>query len=308
MGTLEDKLRKDAVNSISRGNFGEARDIFNRILHDDLYNTRIRADMMYVNFWLARNSRFAEIEDNRKRGIYLLKQWKTFLGFIKDSEKDEQVFFSIKMQIFQQALYYFNRFAGESRIMDASVLYYTGTCYKNMGNYDDAIKNLEAANAKKNNDAAILAELADCYDLENHSMEAKLFFREAFYLDPQKIELETLESKMLQNLVARVSQMGYPEKVMKEWIPVYGALDGIFNIRRELKGLEFAQLKQSIVTLEDSLTSDDKTKEMIIPRLINKYMWYIDFYQMLRNNSGVIENTLKKIRDLNPAVYELYTN
>ena len=88
---------------------------------------------------------------------------------------------------------------------------------------------------------------------------------------------------------------------------MYGVLKGVFDIKRELRPLETAQLKQSIVTLETAL-NDEENKELNIPRLINRYFWLIDFYDIIGNDSGARENTLKKIRDLNPAVYELYSN
>ena len=230
-----------------------------------------------------------------------------FLDFIKELERDEKVFSAIKTRIFSQALYSFSRFASESRISDSATLFHIGVCYKNIGNYLEAIRNLEAANAKKNSDAAVLAELADCYEMVNETKMARLFFREAFYIDPQKIDLESLESGMIHQLADQVRGMGYTGNVLKEWIPVFGVLKGVFDIKRELRPLETAQLKQSIVTLETALNYEENN-ELNIPRLINRYFWLIDFYDIIGNNSGARENTLKKIRDLNPAVYELYSN
>ncbi len=300
-------LRQEAVNYISIGDMEKAEKSFKLLRSMDMSDERVKTDTMYVVFWLSRKTKYREIEDHYKRGIFILRQWKVFLDYIKGRERDEKVYSAIKTRIFSQALYSFSRFASESRISDSATLFHIGVCYKNIGNYLEAIRNLEAANAKKNGDAAVLAELADCYEMVNETRIARIFFKEAFYIDPQKIDLDGLESSMIQQLADHVRNMGYTGAALKEWIPVYGVLEGLFAIKRELRSLEVAQLKQSIVTLETAL-NDEENNELNIPRLINRYFWLIDFYDIIGNNSGAKENTLKKIRDLNPAVYELYSN
>ena len=300
-------LRQEAVNYINIGDLEKAEKNFKILRTIDMTDEKVKTDTMYVVFWLSRKPKYREIEDHYKRGIFILRQWKVFLDFIKERERDEKVFSAIKTRVFSQALYSFSRFASESRISDSATLFHIGVCYKNIGNYLEAIRNLEAANSKKNSDAAVLAELADCYEMVNETRMARLFFREAFYIDPQKIDLDGLESVMIHQLADQVRKMGYTGDALKEWIPVYGVLQGVFDIKRELRPLETAQLKQSIVTLETAL-NDEENNELNIPRLINRYFWLIDFYDIIGNNSGSKENSLKKIRDLNPAVYELYSN
>jgi len=302
-----EKLRQEAVNYINIGAWEKTLRLLDALASCDFPAERVKADKMYVRFWLARKQKYMEMDDHYKRGIFLFRQWKVFLDFINNVKHDEKVFFAVKSRIFSQALYSFSRFASESRISDASTLFNIGVCYKNMGNYAEAIRNLEMANARRNSDAAVLSELADCYEMTNESKAARIFFREAFYIDPQEIDLDSLESTMIHSLVKVVENVGYMGKILKEWIPVYGVLEGVFDMKRELKPLEIAQLRQAIVTLEAAL-NEKENQALNVPRLINKYLWLIDFYQVNGNNSGVIENTLKKIRDLNPAVYELYTN
>ena len=300
-------LRQEAVNCISIGDLEKAEKNFKLLRSMDMTDSRAKTDAMYLGFWLSRKPKYQKIEDHYKRGIFILRQWKVFQEFLRGREPDEKVLAAIKTRLFSQALYSFSRFASESKISDSDTLFHIGVCYKNIGNYMEAIRNLETANSKKNSDAAVLAELADCYEMVNETRMARLFFREAFYIDPQKIDLESLESLMIHQLASGIQNMGYTGSAIKEWIPVYGVLQGVFDIKRELKPLEIAQLKQSIVTLETAL-NDEENKEQNIPRLINRYFWLIDFYDIIGNDSGARSATLKKIRDLNPAVYELYTN
>jgi len=300
-------LRQEAVNCISIGDLEKADKIFKMLRSKEITDSRVKTDTMYVEFWLSRKPKYQETGDHYKRGIFILRQWKVFLDYIKDREPDGKVFSAIKTRIFSQALHSFSRFASESRISDSATLFHIGVCYKNIGNYMEAIQSLEKANSKKNSDAAVLSELADCYEMVNQTRLARLFFREAFYIDPQKIDLDGLESLMINQLATGVRNMGYSGDALKEWIPVYGVLKGLFDIKRELRPLEAAQLRQSIVTLETAI-NDGENVELFIPRLINRYFWLLDFYDIIGNNSGARDATLKKIRDLTPAVYELYTN
>ena len=133
---------------------------------------------------------------------------------------------------------------------DPYLLLQVGRCFKGAGNYERAIECLERANRESRDDARIMAELADCYSLVNESRAAKVFFREAFSVDPQAVELAGLESPLVQRLAARLRAKGWREPLLNEWMPVYGAIWGVFSVKREMKPLEFGKLKQAIYHLE----------------------------------------------------------
>ena len=56
---------------------------------------------------------------------------------------------------------------------------------------------------------------------------------------------------MIRRLAAKVASLGYKGLELSEWIPVYGAVLGIFAIKRELKAVEVGKLRQSIYQLEN---------------------------------------------------------
>ena len=92
-----------------------------------------------------------------------------------------------------------------------------------------------------------------------------------------------------------------------EWIPVYGVLDGVFNVKRELRSLEFAQLKQKIFLLEnDEREKKGSEHAKIVPRLINGYFWLIDHYVNVNENKAKIDKILLKIKVLDKDIYKRY--
>jgi tetratricopeptide (TPR) repeat protein len=183
-----------------------------------------------------------------------------------------------------------------------------GRCYKGIGEYDRALENLKTAGQQRREDPEILAELADCYALVNEVQASKAFFREAFFIGPQQVGIWGLESEMIRRLIAKVRELGFESPVLEEWLPVYGVLFGVFTVKRELRSIEYGKLKQSIYALEREFQDRNENEDVLMPRLINRYFWLIDHYVSTGEDRGKIDEVLLKLRTLNPAIYQQYTN
>jgi hypothetical protein len=101
-------------------------------------------------------------------------------------------------------------------------------------------------------------------------------------------------------------EKGYREEMLREWIPVYGRLWGVFSVKRELKPIEFGKLKQSIFTLETECRGNPGQSATLKPRLINRYFWLIDYYESKREDPDLIEEVLLKIKVTDAEIYERY--
>jgi len=89
---------------------------------------------------------------------------------------------------------------------------------------------------------------------------------------------------------------------------VYGVLYGVFNVKRELRALEFGKLKQAIFALENELKdASAETRSVLVPRLINHYFWLIDHYVNVNDDKTRINEVLLKIKLLDTDVYNRYT-
>jgi hypothetical protein len=145
-----------------------------------------------------------------------------------------------------------------------------------------------------------------------------VLFREAFFLDPQGIDLSGLESDMILDLVDRVHGLGHTGDELAEWIPVWGCIWGVFSVKRELKPVEMGRLKQSILSLENvyrsksgSLNGKARLRSstgdpLITPRLLNRYFWLIEYCEHNRDTSGLFDETMLKIKFIDPEVYDHY--
>jgi tetratricopeptide (TPR) repeat protein len=303
------ELVKKAYAKLKDSDAAAAFSLLEQALVMDIENEEIKHALKCVSWWLANLRRIDEIKDPYEKGgllISLLKQYYVFLGQL-DNEF-EQCQYAVRYFVYQTALFFFKGLLGsQANQHDPGLLLLVGRCYKGIGNYDEALNYLEQAVRFKREDAETLAEVADINALLAETKAAKALFREAFFIDPSKIDIRFLESGLIQHLRDQVAALGYSEELVREWIPVYGYLWGVFSIKRELKQMEVGRLKQSIFTLEAEYEANPARREVIKPRLLNRYFWLIDHYESSREDSSLIEETMLKIKVTDPDIYKKYT-
>lgn len=295
-----------------KGSFKEAEKIYEKALSIDFENKDVIAGLKCSKYWIERYKQLEAIgSDEFTRSEYLYNEWKAFTQFLNRLNTPfRQGVSVIKQWVFQTALSGYLSASSTVGSSDEELLLRIGKCYKGMGDYDKALEYLESASRKKRDDPEILGELADCYAFINETRIAKAFFREAFFIDSQKVNINFLESELIVRLIEKLRVIGYSELVLKEWIPVYAVLWGIFNVKRELKPLELGKLKQSVFSLENRITEtkSDEERSVLIPRLINRYFWLIDHYIIISEPRDKVEEVLRKIRSIDESVYEQYIN
>jgi tetratricopeptide (TPR) repeat protein len=245
-------------------------------------------------------------------GKFILSRWEAFYSFLDrigwggNSEYDP-CHYAVKRFVYSTTLQSFQDILGDGvNRHDPELLLQVGRCFKGVGNYEEALRYLEQAVRFKREDGDVLSQLADVNALMDETRSAKALFREAFFVDAQKVDIRSMESEMILRLRDRVQALGYMGKELLEWIPIYGCLFGIFSIKRELKQVELGRLKQSIFAMEFALWSKQEDPGILIPRLINRYFWLIDHYENVQEDPRLIAETLLKIKLLDSAVYERY--
>jgi hypothetical protein len=58
--------------------------------------------------------------------------------------------------------------------------------------------------------------------------------------------------------------------------------------------------------MENAIRGKPEDLNLLIPRLINRYFWLIDHYENIQEEPQLIEETLLKIKIVDPAIYEQY--
>ena len=301
-------LIEQAYDKLKASDAVAAAELLEQALKIDFESEELKHALKCVHWWLEHTGRLEDIQDPYEKGgfiLSLLKQYYAFLGHF--GKLYDHCQYAVRSYVFSTALRFFDSILGDSANQhDPGLLLLVGRCYKGIGNYEEALKYLEQAVRFRREDAETLAELADINALLNETRAAKALFREAFFLDPGKVDIRSLESELILRLRDKVAALG-KEGGICEWIPVYGYLWGIFSVKRELKQVEAGRLKQSIFSLEAEREANPNRRPEINPRLLNRYFWLIDHYENSREDPVLIEECLLKIKVTDPDIYELYT-
>ena len=303
------ELLKKAYEELKATNELAACTLLEQALELDYRNEEIKYALKCVYWWLERIRRIDEYKNPYKKGSILISQLKHYYSFIEQLETVfEQCQYAVRYYVFSKALISFEGLLiNQSNQTDHGLLLLAARCYKGIGNYEDALKYIQQAISIKKDDPEILAEAADINALLSETKIAKGLFKEAFFLDPLKIDLRFMESALILKLYEKVIQLGYKGDALNEWIPVYGYLWGVFSIKRELKQMEAGRLKQSIFSLETEYEANPSKRQKIKPRLLNHYFWLIDHYEISREEPSLVEETLLKIKVTDPDIYTMYT-
>ena len=310
---MEELLHK-AYDALKEGEIDSAESFLRMALEIDFEHQGVLYTLKCLNWWLEKIKLLENYRDAYEKGLFILSQWKSYYGFLDrigeiqlvDKETCDSCQYALRRFVFSKALDYFMvPMSSEVNAKDPALLLQVGRCCKGAGDWQEAMKYLEQARHIKKEDSGILSELADVYALLGEDRGAKTFFREAFFLDPQGIDIQGLESEMIQLLIKRVKELGYTGTLLAEWVPIWGNIWRVFHFVRELKPVELGRLKQSILSLENEYRNNKGGPE-IKPRLLNRYFWLVDHCEHNRDSSSLINETLLKIKFLDPVVHEHY--
>ena len=298
---------KVALGFLKQGNPLEAQKIISSLFEQDLEST----ELIYTNkcciFWGDSIKRLKSIEDNIERSESILQEWKDFQNYnSRETKPYEPAQNAVQEGFFKNALEEYKKMLEEKDPLQKAEIYKnTGICYKKLGDFENARAFLTEANNIYPNQSSVLAELADCYSLCGEDKFGKVLYREAFFADPDSIDLDFLDSELIKCLIEKTKSKGYSGKALQYWIPVYGVLCGVFNIKRELTSQEVARLKKDLYAMENEIKDPSCNSEILVPRMLNCYFWLMDHYYLAKENQAKINEVLLRIKLLDSAVYEI---
>ena len=316
-GKIEE-LIQSAYESLKNGDEKSALGFLHEALELDFEHQEVLYALKCLNWWLEKIERLGNFRDPYEQGGYILSQWESYYGFLdrigegscRDGipmEAIDACQYALKRFVFSRALFYFLELLRDGiNQQDPVLLLQTGRCCKGAGDWEEALGYLEQASRLKREDSSILSELADVNALLGETRASKVLFREAFYIDPQGVDLLSLESEMIKSLRDKVKELGFSGIELAEWIPVWGCVWGFFSVKRELKPVELGRLKQTILSLENEYRSQSGDHHLVKPKLLNRYFWLIDHCEHNRDTSGLIDETMLKIKFIDPVVYDRY--
>ena len=308
METQSASILMSAYALIGESNLREAQAMLEDALAKDLDNHDLVFAASCCSFWKDTIERLPDL-DSFEQGESLINHWRRFKLRVEREENPlEQTVYTFRKLVFSTALEQYGKNLDKAdNVFRSEICRKIGFCYKQLGDFETALRYLQEAYSTIEGRADIIAEMADCYDLCGEDKPAKLLFREAFFLDPQKVDLSFLESPLIGKLTALVTEKGLSGAELLEWIPVYGTIFGVFNVKRKLKSQEIGRLKQDIYAKEIEMKDPNNNLALIKPRLLNMYFWLVDYCELAQESNAKIQEALLKIKILDKNIYMLYT-
>ncbi|NIZ40497.1 hypothetical protein PVA45_03080 [Entomospira entomophila] len=226
----------------------------------------------------------------------------------KDAVTLDRVVHAIRMQVFGLIVDQLRRHPEVEQ--DIHYAFALARAYKYRGDYDEAIDVYALVLEIDAKNPAALAELADCYAIIDEETHAKVLFREAFFHGPDRIVMSNLDSVMIKQLERKMQDLHLPEVYIPEWMAVYGVVWGLLIYSRELSKSEYARLNHSIHALRAQVEEHPEKRGYLVPRLIYRLFWLIDYFIANEVDAGVtrqnIEKVLIEIKFLDEKIYKKY--
>lgn len=306
MGVQSESALKKAHDLIQNCEINQAKDLLQSCYASDYENIDINFAIRSCNFWNDTLS-FLSGVNHFEDGEVLVSHWKQYDEFISNEKIQplEETVYSFMKCVYSRALSEYSRSdPGKDQRLKAETERKIGLCYKKLGSYETALTHLVKARKELPQSAAILAEMADCYELCGEIKTAKILFREAFFKNPDEIDMSFLNSPTISLLAKEVKKANIEDRLIPDWMPVYGTILGVFNVKRELRSVEFAHLQQDIFSLEKEMNEPARDKEKIKPRLLNHYIWLLDYLVISRASASKITEVNLKLKLLDPDIAE----
>ena len=295
---------------IKSGKITEALKFFENTLKDRV-DEESECGIKIIKYVLSKVKRIREVNDNHKIADMLVMEWRNVLSWINtnDCGKFPDLTESIKYYIFLLALKYYQAAIdsilgnSSSGFVDIDLMVKVSKCYREIGEVDKCIEVLEEVRGYRVYDSSVLSNLADAYFEVGEIDRSKLFFREAFFWDPQEIDVFDLKSMLIKGLIKIVVSHGYKGEEINEWIPIYGVIENLFDVRRELLKEEVDMILDRVRVMEAEYERDRKWRNILEPRLVNNYIWLIDYYALQVGDYELARSVGKILQKFSPNIH-----
>ena len=287
-----------AVQYIRHGSFQEAL----RFIPD--HHEQVR---YMLQFWQLRSRAFEKQQNQHKLADMIIQEWKVFYRLYLQVGLDMEYYRSIREWVFTLLKGTCRKALDGTQVTD-DITYCLGVSHVMLREYQDALNWVKHLVAKEQNNMRSIALLACCWERLGHDYQARLLYREAYYQDPDAVQTACLSSQIIDAVIERILHFRYPVESIQYWIPVFGRIFSLFNVKRALTTLEYSSLVKRVRKLESSL-GDEASKEDIsmLPKLLNGYLWMIDYHKALGKNQDRVLELEQQLQEADEHIYQLYS-
>jgi len=301
---FEDKgaLLNRGVLELTRLNLEEAKEAFER--YKALYPGKADVDteLKLTDFLIDGFARAPK--EGPEAPAYLCNLWQAFEDF------RQSMGFSHHNIVLEARLSFFRRTVeaidqcdmAEAPFLSDAVP--TGYVYIQTGQYDKAIKALQACVPVKPHDAAIYGYLGDAYMLRGEPGVARQCYLEACLIDPAGIDWDHMKDHALLSLRDQISKQLGSENTL-EWLASHGYIENLFppKIMRLNEGIK--EFVDEYLALQKAFFKTPTNQ--LGAKLFLRGMILCDNEPLLRFVKRVnFIDVRKQMKDTNPALFSKY--
>lgn len=265
-----------------------------------------------ARFWLNRERELNNLEDGKATADFLMQQWKSFDDYCHDRNMTSSSSYKAAMRyiFFKASEHYKISFKKQEGTADNfDLLLNLGDCFLRLEEYSNAIETLEYARNSYKSNARLCAILGEAYYHLDDIPKSLLLFREAFFIDPSEIDLNHIRAKPIVDIVEIIKTTGEYYRDIREWVPIYGFLFDIFYVKGKLHKAQVELIENEIYNLEknfQTLGKDQLEDTNVVPRLINKYLWMLDYYEFQHYNFDNLSEIRNRLIAIDPKHFDEY--
>lgn len=299
---------------ISEGNFKEAIKKIDKLMNINPDYPGLVESYRTAKFWQNREKDLKKTEEGKMTADFLMEEWALYDDYAssRGMENTSAYKSAMKYIFFKASENYklaFQRNEETGNRLD--LLINLGECFLRLKEYKNAVETLEYARNSYSASAKMMFILGESYYHLDDIPKSLLFFREAFLIDPSQLNLSIIDCKPVNDIVEIIKNSGKRYKDIREWIPVYGFIKDIFYIRRNINKHQLELLQNEVFSLEKNyvkLNSDEIESTNILPRMINKYLWLLDYYIHQNINFDNSSQIRERLLNLDRELFEEFLN
>ncbi len=275
----------EVYSLIEEGRFGQAVLLLDRLMSANPDYPGLIESYRTSRFWQNRAPEFESLPEGKKTADFLMAEWKAFEEYAAESRMYNSSAYRAAMKhvFYRASENYRKAFLNQEETADNfDLLLNLGECFLKLGDFEKAIETLEYAGRSYNSNARLLSILGEAFFHTGDIPKSLWFFKEAFFVNPSDIDLSMITAEPVVRLKEIVLARCPGQGDVREWIPVYGFIEDVFYVRKNLQERQVESIKDDIYRLEmnyQRMNRDQIEESNVVPRLINKYLWLIDYFE-----------------------------
>lgn len=296
---------------IEHGDFSGAVALLDRLMELNPDYPGLIESYRASRFWKNREKDLKSLDDGKDTAEFLMAQWNIFHEYAEQKQMTASTAYRVAMRyvFFKASDHYKYAFREQQDTSNNfNFLLNLGDCFLRLEEYQSAVDTLEYAKNSYRSSARLLAILGEAYFHLGDVPRSLLHFREAFFVDPAEIDLDIIRAKPLVELVETV-RAERPGVAAAEWVPVYGFIKDIFYVKRNINVHQLEGIKKDVYNLEltyQKMTADQLQSSSILPRLLNKYLWLLDYYEFQNYNFENIAQIRERLITLDRELFQQF--